>query len=153
MLIAYRIADARFPIYDGTGAMLHGGRWNSPGRPLIYAAESYAGAMLEILVHANLNRVPRRQIFVRIEIAETLVEIVDAAAVPGWKKPDMASSRACGDRWLKEVRSAVLLVPGMATNGREHNVLINPRHPKFAQILVSPPEQVAWDSRLFTRAR
>ena len=54
-MIAYRIADARHPIFDGTGAMLRGGRWNSIGQRVIYAAESYAGAMLEILVHANLG--------------------------------------------------------------------------------------------------
>ena len=33
--------------------MLHGARWNSPGRRVIYAAETYAGALLEILVHAS----------------------------------------------------------------------------------------------------
>jgi RES domain-containing protein len=152
-MIAYRIADGRFPIYDGTGAMLHGGRWNSPGHPVIYAAETFAGALLEILVHANLNHIPHRQMFVHIQIPEPLLETVDAAAVPGWDKADLLASRAFGDRWLKETRSAVLLVPGMATSGREHNLLINPRHPEFAQIVASSPEPVVWDSRLFERSK
>ncbi|HEY1808176.1 MAG TPA: RES domain-containing protein [Acidobacteriaceae bacterium] len=151
MLIAYRIADGRFPIYDGTGAMLHGGRWNSPGQPVIYAAETFAGAMLEVLVHANLSHIPRTHRSVRIEIPESLVETVNAAEVPGWEKQDLLASRAFGDRWLKEGRSAVLLVPGVATAGREHNVLIDPRHPEFAHIQVSAPEPVAWDARLFAR--
>ena len=43
---AFRIADRRHPIFDGTGAKLTGGRWNSPGRPVIYAAETFAGALL-----------------------------------------------------------------------------------------------------------
>lgn len=51
--IAYRIADARYPIFDGTGDSLIGGRWNSPGRPPIYASLGYAGAMLELLVHGG----------------------------------------------------------------------------------------------------
>ena len=55
---AFRIADRRHPIFDGTGAKLNGGRWNSPGRPVIYAAETFAGGLLEALVHANLGRVP-----------------------------------------------------------------------------------------------
>jgi RES domain-containing protein len=33
--------------------MLHGARWNSPERRVVYAAETYAGALLEILVHAS----------------------------------------------------------------------------------------------------
>jgi RES domain-containing protein len=43
----YRIADERHAIWDGTGAALVGGRWNSPGRPVIYGSLSYACAMLE----------------------------------------------------------------------------------------------------------
>ena len=33
-LIGYRIGDARHPLFDGRGAMLEGGRWNSPGLPV-----------------------------------------------------------------------------------------------------------------------
>ena len=47
--------------------MLHGARWNSPGRRVIYAAETYASALLEILVHAS-GSVPRSQGYVEIEI-------------------------------------------------------------------------------------
>ena len=47
-----------FTTHDGSGAMLHGARWNSPGRRVIYASENYAGALLEILAHAS-GGVPR----------------------------------------------------------------------------------------------
>jgi RES domain-containing protein len=151
MMIAYRIADGRVPIYDGTGAMLHGGRWNSPGRPVIYAAETFAGAMLEVLVHANLSHIPHTHRSVRIEIPESLFEMVSAVDVPGWAKQDLRASRAFGDRWLRETRSLALLVPGVATGGREHNVLINPRHPDFARIVAGPSEPIMWDARLFLR--
>jgi RES domain-containing protein len=39
-LRAFRIADMRHTIFDGSGAMLHGARWNSPGRRVLYAAET-----------------------------------------------------------------------------------------------------------------
>lgn len=52
---AYRIADRRHKIFDGQGAATFGGRWNSPGRRVIYAAETFAGAMLEVLVNANIG--------------------------------------------------------------------------------------------------
>ena len=54
---AYRIADRRHPLFDGTGAMLFGGRWNSPGRRVICASASYACAMLEVLVHTGMGRI------------------------------------------------------------------------------------------------
>jgi RES domain-containing protein len=33
----YRIASSKHPVWDGTGAAILGGRWNSAGRPVIYA--------------------------------------------------------------------------------------------------------------------
>lgn len=43
------------PLWDGTGAALVGGRWNSPGRPVIYGSLSYSCAMLEMLAHASIR--------------------------------------------------------------------------------------------------
>ncbi len=68
----YRIADSRHPIWDGTGAAMVGGRWNSPGRPVIYASLSYACAMLEILVHANIGRIPATQAYVVAEVPDNV---------------------------------------------------------------------------------
>jgi RES domain-containing protein len=148
----YRIGDARFPLFDGTGARLYGGRWNSPGHGVIYAAETYAGAILEILVHANLNRLPHTQAAILIEIPAGLaVERLNAADLPGWNADNQVASRAFGDQWLAEVRSAVLLVPSLVTQGREHNVLLNPAHPRFTRITHSEPEPVAWDERLLSK--
>jgi RES domain-containing protein len=149
---AFRIADRRFPLFDGTGARLAGGRWNSPGRSLIYAAETYAGALLEVLVHANLGRLPRTQAWIEITIPdEVAAETVTAETVPCWDSNDLSAARAFGDSWLEERRSAVLLVPSLVTRGRERNVLINPEHRQFSAIQATKPRDVAWDERLFPR--
>ncbi|MGD0730551.1 MAG: RES domain-containing protein [Terracidiphilus sp.] len=146
----FRIGDSRFPLFDGYGAQLCGGRWNSPGRALIYAAETYAGAVLEIIVHANLNRLPRTYAVLAIEIPDSLaIEHLEAADLPGWDSPNQPVSQAFGNRWLTEARSAVLVVPSLVTQGREHNVLLNPAHPDFPRIAHTPPEAVVWDRRLF----
>jgi RES domain-containing protein len=89
----------RHPIFDGTGAMVHGGRWNSRGRRVIYAAETHAGALLEILVHAS-GGVPRSQGYIEIDIPQS-VSIEDATSgdVPRWDSPSFQNSRAFGDRW------------------------------------------------------
>jgi RES domain-containing protein len=65
---AHRIADRRHNIFDGEGAATFGGRWNSPGRRVIYAAQTYAGAMLEVLVNANIGRMPRQHAWIEIRI-------------------------------------------------------------------------------------
>lgn len=147
---AFRIADRRFPIFDGTGARLVGGRWNSPGRAVIYAAETFSGAVLEVLVHANLGRVPRQHAVIEIYIPEAVaVEAVSAKMVPGWAAEDQIASRAFGDRWLEERRTAILLTPSIVTHGHERNVLLNPVHPQFGKITFTKPQDVLWDERLF----
>jgi len=148
----FRIADRRLPIFDGTGARLVGGRWNSPGRPVIYAAETFSGALLEILVHSNLGRVPKTHAVVEITVPDTIViEALMSHELAGWDTEDQIASRAFGDQWLAEKRSAVLLVPSAITRGRERNVLINPEHGDFTQIRAGKPQDVQWDKRLFAR--
>ncbi len=151
---AFRIADRRFPVFDGTGARLVGGRWNSPGRPAIYAAETFAGAVLEVLIHSNLGRVPKTHAVVEITIPDQLsIEAVAAGGLSGWDLEDQVVSRSYGDDWLEEKRTAVLLVPSAVTGGREHNVLLNPEHPEFARITASAPQEMVWDERLFRRIK
>jgi RES domain-containing protein len=145
---AFRIADRRFPIFDGTGARAVGGRWNSPGRAVIYAAETFAGALLEALVHSNLGHLPKTHALVEITIPnDVAVEALTASALRGWDAYDQLASRAFGDLWLEQRRTAVLLVPSVVTGGRERNVLLNPEHPEFKRITPSAPQDIAWDTR------
>jgi len=148
-LRAFRIADMRYPIFDGTGAMLYGARWNSPGRRVIYAAETYAGALLEILVHAS-GAVPRSQGYVEIEIPARLsIEEVTPADVPRWDSHSFRAARAFGDRWYDEQRTPVLMVPSLVTRV-ERNVLISQEHPDFRRIRATRPLPVRWDTRLWS---
>jgi RES domain-containing protein len=147
---AWRIADGRFDPFSAVGASLVGGRWNSPGLGTIYASLSYAGAMLECLAHAGIGRVPRTLVAVEIAIAGAIaVERHDESGLPvGWDHADLRVARAFGDAWIRELRTAVLVVPSVVAR-REGNVLINPRHRDFSNIIASASEPVVWDARLF----
>jgi RES domain-containing protein len=150
-LRAFRIADMRHPIFDGTGAMLHGARWNSAGRRIIYAAETYAGALLEILVHAS-GSVPKGQGYIEIEIPAGLaIEEIAPEDVPRWDSPSFETTRKFGDRWYDERRTPVAIVPSVVTRV-ERNVLINQEHPDFARIRASQPRPVRWDAWLWKKA-
>jgi RES domain-containing protein len=148
-LRAFRIADMRHPIFDGSGAMLYGARWNSPGRRVVYASETYAGALLEILVHGS-GSVPRSQGYVEIEIpAGVSIEEIAPDDLPHWDSASFETTRAFGDRWYDQRRTPVLIVPSVVTRV-ERNILINQEHPDFARIRASRPLPVRWDTRLWT---
>jgi RES domain-containing protein len=149
-LRAYRIAHARFELFDGTGAAFGGARWNSKGQRVIYASESYATALLETLVHSNLGRVPKGFAFIEIDIPkEVEIEEITADDLPGWDAPDCIASREFGGRWYDERRTAVLVVPSVASGGRQRNVLVSQGHSQFRLLTASKPQPVKWDARLF----
>ena len=120
---------------------------------MIYAAQTFAGAMLEILVHSNLYRLPKVYVYIEIRIPDNVSteHLNGVDRVPG----DVAGKASVnfGDRWLQEGRSAVLVVPSIVTGGVETNVLFNPAHPDFGMILAGDPKPVLWDSRFFTGNR
>lgn len=153
-LVAYRIADDRFPVMDGGGAARTDGRWHSRGRHVIYAGRGFAVALLEKLVHTWTGKVPRRQQFADIFVPSSIeVEEVGPAEVPGWERADRNASRAYGDAWYDSGRTAVLVVPSVPAMGLESNVLINQHHPRFGEITAGTPRPVIWDARLFGGSR
>jgi RES domain-containing protein len=149
-MIAWRITKTRHPPYDGTGAHDWGGRWNSRGRRVIYGADSFAGAILEILAHTLKPRtLPGPHHAVRIDVPDELLERLDPAGLPGWDARQSPAAAAFGDAWYDQRRSAGLLVPAVSSRPVGLNLMINPEHPDAARITVSEPFAVPWDERLF----
>lgn len=145
----YRIADARFGPDSGEGARIYGGRWNSPGRAVIYACTTYAGAMLEKLVHTG-RTIPKHQVCVIFDCPDDLdITELDPKTIPGWRDADAVASRRAGDAWLQAEKTAILKVPSVVFDV-ERNALINPAHPEIARIRVASIEAIRWDDRLFT---
>lgn len=150
ILTCYRIGDpdGRFPIFDAEGARLYPGRWNKPTSPVIYTSEHYSTAMLEKLVHAN-SLLPPNQHYIRITIPVGVqYEVFQPAALPGWDGADETLCKTYGDRWCREQRSVMLLVPSIVAR-IENNILLNPLHPDFAHIEYDLPQPVWWDERLY----
>jgi RES domain-containing protein len=106
--------------------------------------------MLECLAHAGIGRVPRAHVAIEIAIpAAVSVEQHGESSLPaGWDHADLRAARAFGDAWTRERRTAVLVVPSVVAR-RELNVLLNPRHADFLEIVAGSPEPVVWDARLF----
>lgn len=150
MPAAWRVCKTRYQPFDGTGARIGGARWNSAGNEVIYAADSFAGALLELLAHAARPRtLPGAHHAVRIDIPDDAVEFLDSASLDGWEQPGSRQALEFGNRWIGERRSAALIVPSVPSRPVGRNVLINPVHPDAARITVSPVFPVPWDERLF----
>lgn len=140
--------------FTGEGARLFGGRWNSQGRPVIYAAESVSLALLEVLVHVSAADFPVPQRLCRIELDSALCEICEPAKVSRhWRSvPFPTALQQFGDEWLQQSRSAALKVRSTIVP-QEWNVLINPLHPAFPQVRCSLDEPVQIDPRLLRQPR
>ena len=143
----YRVCRARNARLDGEGARLAGGRWNSPGRAVVYMAESVALAVLENLVHMSLQDFPIGYVCV----AAVLPDSLNIATEQDLRlRADLRelSSQDLGDWWIDSKESAVLEVSS-AVVADEHIHLLNPAHPEFARIIVDPPALFHFDPRLF----
>lgn len=141
-LICWRIARDVHADLTGYGALLTGGRWNSPGRAVVYTTSDASLAVLEVRVHLDLppDLLPDDYVLMRIE----------AATPPSIERVDVAPSdtRAFGDDWLASGRTAALDVPS-AIVPESRNLLINPAHPEARAFSIVEKRPFGFDSRLW----
>lgn len=143
---AWRLASSRYDPLSGDGARLFGGRWNSPGRPMVYASESLALAVVESLVHIT-GAFPSDYRAFRIGVPDGAVERLDSGLLkPAWTE-DLAYTRAIGDQWLDQARTVALVVPS-AVVAESLNVLVKPHHPGATELRVTEREAFRFDPRL-----
>lgn len=149
-MLAYRLCRSRFVALDGEGARRFGGRWNSAGRPVVYASSTLSLAALEYLVHLDANDAPNDLVALTIEIPDRLtVDRIETSALPPkWNESvDVNECRLIGDKWIDMAASPVLAVPA-APVPSEWNYLINPAHSDATNILIVNEQQFRFDPRV-----
>ncbi len=148
----WRICRERYAgeAFSGLGARRFGGRWNSPGVPMVYTSTSLALAAIELFVHLE----PAQQPEDLVAIAATLpgdqpaLRLPPVQLPPHWWSDDFEPLRALGDRWILGKTSLAIEVPSAALR-MEWNVLINPLHPSAASLVIDPPQPFHFDARMF----
>ena len=137
---------------SGEGARRYGGRWNSKGVPLIYAATSASLAVLETLAHISLDVFPENLVMVTLEVPETSVQSLDKDQLnENWASyPASSEVNEIGDAWVKEEKTLGLLVPS-AILPQENNLLINPRHPQAGKVKIVDITPYRVDQRLLKK--
>lgn len=136
--------------FDGEGARRFGGRWNSAGMPMIYAAEHLSLAALEVRVHIDRTSMKKPYKCITFEFDDDMMSTLPATSLPKhWRQePPAPSLQAVGDHWLASAASVVLAVPSVIIPA-EHNFLLNPRHPDFKKAKLGKPTAFTFDYRLF----
>ncbi len=152
MLTVWRIGKHkhRASFWTGDGARLYGGRWNSPGRAVIYTSSTPALAQLEMLAHLENEELQKHYVLALAQLPSRLVlNIEDFSPLPrSWRAPEAPRSlQRLGDQWLEEGGHAVLSVPS-AISPPDRNYLINPLHPDFSHIECKTATSFRFDSRL-----
>jgi RES domain-containing protein len=148
MTVVYRLHSSRYPAFDGQGAAINGGRWNSKGTPVIYAAASPSLAALEVLVHFSV--LPKDFVLTSISIPDSVQvrNVPEAALIEGWDNPvPIPATREYGHRWIAARESLVLRVPSTVIKA-ESNYVINVNHPDFERLQFGTPEPFHFDPRL-----
>jgi RES domain-containing protein len=149
---AFRVTRRPYADLSGEGARRVGGRWNSPGRAALYLAESRALAVLEVLVHLDLDAdmIP----------ADYVIMAVDFSALDdmsGWAEdgpslpPSDDKCRAIGDAFLDARRVLSLRLPSILVP-RASNFVISPGHPLIEGVRIGSVEPFSFDRRLLKRS-
>ena len=138
---------------SGEGARRYGGRWNSRGVRMVYASTSLSLAAVETFVNLEPNLRPADLVSIEGDIPDAVQTVtLDVQALPAdWYETRDESLHRFGDHWIRDGRSATLLVPSAAIRG-EWNVLLNPAHAEFSKIEFRDPEPFEFEARMFRSA-
>lgn len=155
-LLAYRIQKLKHldTALTGEGARRTGGRWNPVDVPLIYASTSPELAFLENMVHLDGTPLADLPPFVllTLELPADAVEEIAVADLPtGWDQRPYPA--AVPEFLLPRLRSIdpalAFAVPSVVLPGSPtRNLLINPLHPRLAEVRVLGHKPVVFDERL-----
>jgi RES domain-containing protein len=138
------------PTLDGTGGLRASGRWHTRGRRIVYCAPNPATALLEILVHAeiDLEDLPVTYKYLEIDVPESVSrEVLDPSALGAGWSARFEDTRTIGEEWLQSRRTALLLVPS-AIVPVTTNIVLNPAHPAAAGFKIVRTHMQRMDPRL-----
>jgi RES domain-containing protein len=138
----YRMHRSAREVWDYTGAKLAGGRWNPIGTPMLYTSQHLSLACIEVLVHLDKSQLPRDYVWSRTELPGT------PGILSFGNLNHIASCQAAGHSWVGAAHQLAIQVPSVAIP-EEVNVLLNPNHTGYHDLVWSEPRPFRFDPRLF----
>lgn len=133
---------------SGEGARLYGGRWNPPGVAALYASASRSLAVLETFVHVPLEARAMRFVLITLSLPPRVqLHRYAKKAAPA----TLAESQEIGRARFADARPPLALVVPSVIVPQESNVVLCPRHARFADVRVVAREPFSFDERLWER--
>ena len=118
---------------SGEGGLHASGRWHTRGRRVVYLADHPASALLEVMVHLEIDAedLPSHYQLLGIDVPDGMqvMALADHELPEGWRA-QVALTRARGDEWLRAGATALLQVPSVIVPAAA-NYLLNPAHPEL----------------------
>jgi len=120
---------------------------NRPHSPVVYLAESPAGALIEVCVHTSSNDVPPTYTLLQVQGPDLeCPSILLESPPPDWAaKPEI--TRELRAKWLRERVSVVLEVPS-AIVPQTSNYIFNPLHPDASHFTIVQKYKCLFDMRI-----
>jgi RES domain-containing protein len=151
-MIVYRCSLLKWATdLSGTGSYLHGGRWNSPGTPLIYTAENNVLAAFEVALRIPLDQISRNYVMIPIEVPNE-ADVHSPPNLPANWHTNQKFSQQVGDTFAKEGKHLLMKVPSALITD-SYNYLINPSHPLIEKVTPKAPRTILFDKRLMEMMR
>lgn len=152
MITLYRIVKEKWEesAFDGEGARLYGGRWNSIGHSAVYVSTSESLAILEILVHLKNTKVLESYVLFTLELDEADALVLENDDLPDkWnEEPAPLQTAEIGDQWLLSCSSLALAIPSVIVP-REQNYVLNTKHPGYPKLIkTAKKHEISFDNRL-----
>jgi len=151
VITAWRLLKKSFArhAFDGEGARLFGGRWNSPGTPMVYCSATASLALLEVFANVQRSELAARFVLIACTFDESLVMELDAGRLPSdWRRsPAPLELQQIGNAWIRDGDTPILAVPS-AIIEHERNYLLNPKHEAFRRIKRARAKAFTFDLRL-----
>jgi RES domain-containing protein len=144
-MVLWRIGP--FVDLSGRGGLKYSARWHVAGRPVVYLAESPAGALLEICAHTSEEDIPPTFILLKIVGPNLEFEEVTFLRLSSGWTDDEDETQSIGSEWLESGRTAFLRVPSVIIP-ETWNVLLNPLHPEARQFSIERSYEYPFDLRL-----
>ena len=116
---------------------------------MVYASTTLDLCVLELLVHVDLSLVPPDLVWFEVDVPDDAILELDAP--DGWIDLSSPSAVEAGDAWRRARSSVATLVPS-ALVPISDNALINPRHGRFGELVISEPRDLELDRRLPRRS-
>jgi RES domain-containing protein len=132
------------------GAKQSGGHWHQPGVAALYAAETVELAVLEKFVHCKGDE--EGLVLVAIDLPDDPAlgwDVPTAELPPGWDKlPSSDAAVAFGTEFLRAATHLYMRIPSTIVQ-EGGNLVINPRHPAYAQVGMKVARSFSFDPRMF----